>query len=193
MNEQTEQLQGILKNNKAIQEILEKTPLLQMPNWYLTAGCIAQTVWNSLHGFGLTHGIKDYDLVYFDEFDAKREQERKYIRLGRELFKKVDVPVEIVNEANVHTWFEHDFGEKMVHPYKSVEEAIGTWSTVAVCIGVRYVNGKFDVCAPYGLDDLFSLILRPNKGFFSKSRHEEKVDRWVRIWPKLRVIPWDSQ
>ncbi len=193
MNKQTKQLQEILKNNKVIQEIIEKTPLLQMPNWYLTAGCIAQTVWNSFHGFEPTHGIKDYDLIYFDESDVNRERERKHIQRGQELFKKLGAPVEIVNEANVHTWFEHDFGEKMAHPYKSVEEAIGTWSTVAVCIGVKYVNGKFDVCAPYGLNDLFSLLLRPNRGFFSKSRHEEKINRWIKVWHKLKVVPWDSQ
>lgn len=193
MDKQTEQLWEILKQNEVIQEIFEKAPLLRLPNWYLTAGCIAQTVWNSLSGFEPTHGIKDYDLVYFDGFDFKREKERKYIQQGRKLFKKVSAPVEIVNEANVHRWFEHDFGEKMRHPYKSVEEAISTWSTIAVCIGARYINGKFDVCAPYGLDDLFSMTLRSNKGFFSKSRHEEKINRWVGIWPKLKVILWDSQ
>ncbi|MPZ63102.1 MAG: hypothetical protein GEU93_17795 [Propionibacteriales bacterium] len=30
---------------------------------------MAQTVWNQLHGYDPVHGVKDYDLVYFDPDD----------------------------------------------------------------------------------------------------------------------------
>lgn len=46
-----------------------------MTNWYLGAGCIAQTVWNFFHDFEPTIGIgiADYDLVYHDASDLSLE------------------------------------------------------------------------------------------------------------------------
>ena len=56
-----EQLLEILENNKNIRLILERANKLKVPNWYLGAGGIAQTVWNALYDFDLETGIKDYD------------------------------------------------------------------------------------------------------------------------------------
>lgn len=62
LQSQLDYLEKILKQNKIISEILKRTPNLQMPNWYLGAVCLSQTVWNWQHNFELTHGIKDNDL-----------------------------------------------------------------------------------------------------------------------------------
>ncbi len=57
-------LQNLLSQNKIINEVLKRASALVLPNWYLGAGCLAQTVWNVPHGFDRCFGIKDYDLVY---------------------------------------------------------------------------------------------------------------------------------
>ena len=36
-------------------------------NWYVGAGGVNQTVFNYYHGYECDYGIKDYDIVYFDE------------------------------------------------------------------------------------------------------------------------------
>lgn len=59
----------LISQNPLARQILERAPDLKIPNWYLGAGCIAQTVWNVAHGFDLTNGIRDYDLGYFDPSD----------------------------------------------------------------------------------------------------------------------------
>jgi len=118
---QVDYLERNLVQNKVIENILRLAPELQMPNWYLGAGCIAQTIWNRLHGFDLNCGIKDYDLVYYDPSNLSGEKEELYIQKGRELFK--DIPVEIKNEARVHLWYEKHFGYP-IEPYQSVEDAI---------------------------------------------------------------------
>lgn len=190
LNAQVDCLERILVQNKVIENILRLAPELQMPNWYLGAGCIAQTIWNKLHGFDLNCGIKDYDLVYYDPSNLSGEKEELYIQKGRELFK--DIPVEIKNEARVHLWYEKHFGYPIV-PYQSVEDAINTWPTTATCVAVKYYDkNQFTVYAPYGLNDLLGMIVRPNKTQITKEIYLKKAERWKKIWHKLKIIPWDK-
>jgi hypothetical protein len=186
-----ERLEEILRRNEDAQKILRRTPALQMPYWYLGAGGISQTVWNVLHGFDPRHGIKDYDLVYYDSTDLSFKGEDEFIQKAKAVFHDVPVPVEVRNEARVHLWYSEKFGYK-IQPYRSVEEAIGSWPTTATCVGVRYVDGRFHVYAPYGLDDLFAMIVRPNKIQIKKEIYEDKVTRWITIWPRLRIISWEE-
>ncbi|MFA6408449.1 MAG: nucleotidyltransferase family protein [Candidatus Paceibacterota bacterium] len=82
LSEDTEELLQILKENKSIQSILDRSGDLQMPNWYLGSGSIAQTVWNVKHGFDSENGIRDYDLVYYDANDISYEAEDRFIQKG---------------------------------------------------------------------------------------------------------------
>ncbi len=98
--------------------------------------------------------------------------------------------IEIRNEARVHLWYEKRFGHPIV-PYKSVEDAISSFHCTATVIGIRNdENGNFTYYAPFGLEDLFSLVIRPNKRPARKEVYMEKAERWVKIWPNLKVIPW---
>lgn len=192
LNNQIGGLEQCSKQNEVIKKILKLAPQLQMPNWYLGAGCIAQTVWNIQHGFDLTHGIKDYDLVYYDSSDISCEGEEFYIIKAKKLFKGILGKVEIKNEARVHLWYKNHFGYS-IKPYKSIEEAINTWPTTSTSVAVKYDNkGKFVVYAPYGLNDLFGMIIRPNKTQITKEIYSKKVERWAKIWHKLTIIPWDQ-
>jgi len=165
--------------------------MLNLPNWYLGAGCVAQTVWNELHGFQPTEHIKDYDLVYFNGSDLSYEDEDFHLREGEKLFRGLGVKVEIKNEARVHLWYQEHFGYA-IDPYKSVEDSIASWPTTATSVGVRLGRGgRFEAYAPFGLDDLYGLIVRPNKRRITKEIYMEKIERWTRFWPKLKVIPWD--
>jgi uncharacterized protein len=46
------------------------------------------------------------------------------------------------------------------------------------------------VCAPYGLGDLFDMVVRPNQRQVSRDVFEAKAARWSACWPMLQVIPW---
>jgi uncharacterized protein len=184
-----------------IEQILQRTPGLHMLNWYLGAGCIAQTVWNSLHGFELTRNIEDYDLAYYDSTDLSEETEDKTIRKAQSALGDLGVTIDVKNEARVHLWYNQHFGNA-IRPYRSLEDAIASWPTTATSIGVRYEeNGNLTVYAPFGLDDLFSMMVRHNKkqveyflrGDDSSIRevYNQKAQKWVRAWPKLVVVPWE--
>ena len=187
--EKERQLEEVLKKNPSVQKILKRAGELHMPNWYLGAGGIAQTAWNVSHGFDPEYGIKDYDLVYYDANSTSYEDEDVFIQQGKELFGDVPVLVEIKNQARVHLWYEKHFG-RPINQYASIEEAISTWPTTATSVGVRYTNEGLSVFAPFGLDDLLGMIVRANKALITKKIYEDKVNRWIKFWPKLRIIPW---
>jgi hypothetical protein len=191
LTRQVERLRGYLSHNQVIAEILQEAPSLAMANWYFGTGCIAQTVWNFLHGFEPTFGIKDYDLVYHYASDLSFEAQTRYQERANEFFAHLHATVEIQNEARVHLWYAEHFGYEIA-PYESVEAAINTWPTTATCVGVRTTSaGCLHVCAPFGLTDLFNVIVRPNKMQITKELYEAKTERWTRLWPKLQRLPWD--
>jgi len=191
LTREVDRLREYLSRNQVIAEILQKAPSLAMANWYLGAGCIAQTVWNFLHGFEPTFGIKDYDLVYHDASDLSLEAQTRYLGRANELFDHLHAAVEVQNEARVHLWYAGHFGYEIA-PYQSVEAAINSWPTTATCVGVRTTSGGgWQVYAPFGLSDLFGMIVRPNKLQITRQLYEAKTERWARLWPKLQRLPWD--
>ena len=44
--------------------ILERIPQLRLADWWLTAGCLAQSVWNGVYNRAPDQGILDYDIFY---------------------------------------------------------------------------------------------------------------------------------
>ena len=140
-------LNAHLGQNPIIGAILQRAPELQMPNWYLGAGCLAQTVWNGLHGFPAAQHIKDYDLVYFDAADTSYDGEDAYIRRGAHVFADLPAEIEIRNQARVHLWYAQHFGYP-IRPYTSVEDAIDSWPTTATSLGITCdVRGEWVVVA----------------------------------------------
>jgi hypothetical protein len=60
--------QDVLQNTVNV-TILSRWHDLGLPNAWLVAGCLFQTVWNLQRGRPPGQGIKDYDLFYFDPTD----------------------------------------------------------------------------------------------------------------------------
>lgn len=186
-NLQTE-LYSIVNKSTKITCILQALQKIQPPHWYLGAGCIAQSVWNHICNCDVGYAIKDYDIVYFDK-DISAEKEQQYTHKIREYIPQLDI--DVTNQARVHCWYEKIFG-KRIEPYHSVEQAIQSWPTTATAIGIRQVQDKFEVYAPFGLDDLFSLTVRANKWIITQDIYENKTKRWQQKWPQLNIIPWNS-
>jgi hypothetical protein len=82
-------------------ELLARLPALGLPDCWLISGSLFQKVWNIQSGFSVTHGIKDYDVFYFDP-DTSWKAEDAVIARGRATFADLGVTVEIRNQARVH-------------------------------------------------------------------------------------------
>jgi uncharacterized protein len=180
-----------LERNQVIQAILARVEELELPNWYLGAGCIPQTVWNALHGFSATDHIRDYDVPYFDAADTSYEAENRRIRHAENLFADLPVTIELRNQARVHVWYEGHFGYP-IEAYKSVEDAIGSWPTTATAIGIRGIPGGLAVYAPFGLGAVLGMVARPNKRQITREIYVRKISRWRRCWHKLVVVDWET-
>ncbi|MEJ3719913.1 nucleotidyltransferase family protein [Paenibacillus polymyxa] len=187
---QKEILKEILNLSENIDKILNVSHS-ELNNYYIGAGYLVQTVWNYLSGNSLDHGIGDIDIVYYDTKDLSREKEEYIEHKIMSLLGNLPFKVDVKNEARVHLWYEKKFGYS-IEPYQSLEDAINSWPTTATSLGVRIANnGEFKVYAPYGLNDLFSMIVRANKVQITREIYEKKVANWTELWPELVVIPWD--
>lgn len=192
VDEQLAAFRAALARNEVLTEVLARAAKLDLPGWYLTAGCLFQTVWNVVTGRPPTAGIKDYDLFYFDESDLSWEAENEAIQHGAELFGGLPAEVEIRNEARVHLWYEQRFGVPCA-PYTSTEHAIDTFPATTCCLGVRLEgHGHWRVYAPHGLADVFNLVVRPNPVQAPGRIYEAKARRWLEHWPALTVLPWPA-
>lgn len=195
LNEQLLVLESILNKSKKIKEILRVLEQYSkenqdFKNYYLAAGCINQTIFNYYHNYDLDYGIGDYDIVYYDE-DTSYEKEDIIIKDLKERLKHLDLKFDIKNEKRVHIWYNEKYKTNRKE-YESVEDAISKWGTTITCLGVRMENNKLIVCVPYGLNDLFNLILRPVKIDFTKEDYEKKVTKWTSKWELLKVIKYDE-
>ena len=170
--------------------LLDGLPALGLPDAWLVAGVVAQTVWNQATGRPEGHGISDVDIAYFDparlDSDAEQAAEERASRMFGDLGLRFDVK----NQARVHLWYPARFG-RAIAPHPSVAAAVGTYPTTATAIAVRRRGTRPEVIAPFGLDDLFALVVRPNPRLVDEAVYRAKANRWLARWPELTVLPWD--
>lgn len=176
----------LMKTLEILEEYAKENPIFK--NHYLGAGGVNQTIFNYYHGYDLNYGIKDFDIVYYDS-DESYEAEDVVINDLNKKLNNVDVSFDIKNQARVHIWYNEKYGTKRL-PYTSVEQAIASWGATITCIGVRLENGKLKVYCPYGLDDIFSMTIRPVKKDFEKENYETRANRWKNKWEMLTIIEW---
>ncbi len=190
VDEQVTHLRAAVMRNPTLAEVLARAAALDLPQWYLTAGCLCQTVWNVVTGQPPQTGILDYDLAYFDGSDLSWEAEDAVIQAGHGVFGDLPAPVQIRNQARVHLWYEQKF-QVPCPPHESAEAAIDTFEATAACLGVRLQpGGHWRVYAPRGLSDVFNLVVRPNPGLASRHVYQAKATRWRQQRPSLTMLPW---
>jgi len=141
--------------------ILERLPGLELPDAWLVAGCLFQTVWNLRSGRAPTAGIKDYDLFYFDAADLSARAEMAVQARVDACCADLGITVEIKNQARVHTWYPDYFG----FPYPALtcaRDGLDRFLVRCTCVGLQPGPDGPHLYAPNGLDDLVRGILRPN-------------------------------
>ena len=181
----------LVLRNPAVAAVVERLPDLGVPDAWLAAGCLFQTVWNVLSGRDPQAGILDLDVNYFDDSDLSWAAEDAVIRRAERVFAGVAGRVEVRNEARVHLWYAEKFGVAC-SPYRSTAHAISTFPNCSSCVAVRPGPGGLEVFAPYGLSDLFAMVTRPNPVLAPEAVYRAKTDRWRREWPALTVLPWPA-
>ena len=184
-------LEQAVLGNPVLRPVLERWDEVGLPDGWLIAGAVAQAYWNFAHGLPPAHGIKDVDIAYFDASDLSEHAEAAHEARINAAFAECAVHFDVKNEARVHLWYARKFGFP-IPPYTSTSHAISTFPTTATSIGIRPAAAGMELCAPFGLDDLLGLIVRPNKALISADVYAAKVDRWRPLWPQLKIMAWDE-
>jgi hypothetical protein len=184
-----QRLEAIVRGSDSLMTVLRLTRDLDLPDWLIVSGAVYQRVWNHLTGRDPDYGIKDYDLAYFDASDTSYAAEDIHIRRAATHFPPpFDQQVEVRNQARVHIWFQDRFGEPY-EPLTSSAEALGRFVAPCFGVGVRLeADDRLTIEAPFGLDDLFSMIIRPNP-------HRQRAKGWDKVvasargrWPEITVV-----
>ena len=190
---QVEILKEILFKNEKLVETLEVLEEYSKENpkfkdYYIGAGGVNQTVFNYYHGFDINYGIKDFDIVYYDS-DESWEAEDIIIKDLEKRLSHIDASFDIKNQGRVYVWYNEKYGTNR-EKYTSVEDAISSWGATVTCVGVRLEDGDLKVYCPYGLNDIFSMTIRPVKKDFTKENYIERANRWKENWEKLKIVNW---
>jgi hypothetical protein len=187
--ELAEHLAVLVAGSPTLMQVLTTVRGLELPDWRVFSGAVYQTVWNALTERDPDHGIKDYDVGYFDP-DTSWEAEDTFIRRAAQAFPPpLDAKVEVRNQARVHLWFEEKFGEPYP-PLGRTDEALGRFLCPAFAVGVRLeADDTLTISAPFGLSDLFTMRLRRNPTrTVGDAAFARVVGSAQARWPELEII-----
>jgi hypothetical protein len=188
--QQAAALEAIVRAEPVLMEVLTLARQLALPDCWLVSGAIYNSVWNVLTGRPSLRGVKDIDLFYFDASDLSYEAEDAVITRAAPIFVHLPRPVEIRNQARVHLWYEGHFGQPYA-PLQSSREGIDRFASTTHSVGLQLDGqGRLLVYAPYGLDEMFSFRLTPNRRQDNRRTHDAKAARALTLWPELRVEDW---
>lgn len=177
-----ERFRGDILANRNNSAILARWSDLGLPDGWLVAGCLFQTVWNLQAGRAPEAGIKDYDLFYFDATDLSAAGEQAVQARVDAVLGDLGVAIETINQARVHLWYEADFGK----PYgalASSRDGIARFLVPCTCVGVQ----PGDTHAPYGLEALYRGELSMNPLVPHRTLFDRKVASYRARWPALTV------
>jgi hypothetical protein len=159
--------------------VLAEVHELALPQSLVAAGFVRNAVWDALHGYPRPTPLNDVDVIFFDALADSDDESEAARRLAR------SVPGQrfsVKNQARMHI-ANHD------PPYASTVHAMTRWPERCTAVGVSLAEGGcLEIAAPFGLDDVFDLVVRPTRPRMARLVADRVRDkRWLSIWPRLTV------
>jgi hypothetical protein len=153
---------------------------LDLPDCWIGGGFVRSAIWNDLHGRAAQFPDGDVDVIWFDAARTDpaidREIEARLTQAAPELEWSVK------NQTRMHLRNGDD-------AYADTQDAMRRWLETATAVAVRLGGTRIESIAPFGLDDLFALTIRPTPAFADSARsldqRRERIARWQARWPKL--------
>jgi uncharacterized protein len=165
--------------------IIERLSSLGLPQCFLTAGCLYQTVWNLRSGRPAQADIKDYDIFYFDGSDLSWDAENAVIEQLAALLRDLQVSIDVKNQARVHLWYEQRFGGNCPR-LRSTKDGIDRFLISGTCLGIDVATGE--LYGPNGVQDAWNGILTVNPTNARPDRFLSKAEELLTRWPWLRIV-----
>jgi hypothetical protein len=163
---------------------LEAMAALDLFDGWIGAGFVRSLVWDRLHGFPGPTPLADVDVLFFEPESGRDRENEVASALADRL---PEVPWSVKNQARMHV-------RNGDTPYRDTEDALCHWLETPTAVAVRLTaGGAVEILAPFGLNDLFALAVRPTPHARSRRdrlkayrlRMAEKA--WPATWPGVRV------
>ncbi len=181
-------IEKLLEAHAGLHALLLHVESLGLPDCWIGAGFIRNSVWDVLHGREIDIScLNDIDVIFFDPGNTRKEREREVedrlcgIAPGLGWSAK--------NQTRMHL-------RNGDAPYCDTFDAVAHWAETATAIAARAIKDRVEVMAPHGIGDLLGLVVRPTPAF----RHKMDVYRervlskaWPSRWPGLTMLmTWDE-
>lgn len=96
--------------------------------------------------------------------------------------------VRIYKQSCVHLWFKERFGEDY-DPLPNTDAAPARFVAPAFAVGVRLeADDTISVVAPFGLQDVFDMVIRPNPDRPLAPGWARTTDNARGRWPEITVV-----
>lgn len=188
MSELERRLVEIVRADPDLMTVLTGVRNLNLPDWRLFSGAVYQSVWNALTGRPAGYGVKDFDLGYFDPDTSWDAEDAVIRRVGSAFEPPLRDRIEVRNQARVPLWFPQKFGEPYP-PIHDTDEALARFVAPCFAVAVRLeADDAISIAAPFGLDDVFTLTIRPNPNRPLARDWPRVIDRARARWPELTVV-----
>ena len=187
MSDPAPRLEAIVRADPDLMTVLEGVRAEGLNDWLIFSGAVYQSVWNHLTGRPAGHGIKDFDVGYFDPDYSWDAEDAVIRRVAARFEEPLRSRVEGRNQRRVSEWFPAKFGQPWP-PVSATAEALSRFVAPAFAVGVRLEpDDRLTVEAPFGLDDMFAMVLRPNPTRPLAADWDRVVEKLVARWPELKV------
>ncbi len=183
MNNALDRIAAILAATPGRLRLLRVVRDLHLPDTWIAAGAVRNSVWDHLHGFTNPSPLNDVDVIWFDPSDASAERDAE---LEATLRDRCPGPAwQVRNQSRMHL-------RNGDPPYRDSLDAMRHWPETATAVAARLCDDdRIEVITGFGPEDLLDLVLRPTPtGLQRLEAFWERVESrgWLRIWPRLRVL-----
>ncbi len=176
-------IEKLLEAHAGLHALLLHVESLGLPDCWIGAGFIRNSVWDVLHGREIDIScLNDIDVIFFDPGDIRTEREIEVEERLRGIAPGLGWSAK--NQARMHL-------RNGDAPYCDTFDAVAHWAETATAIAARAIEGRVEVMAPHGIGDLLGLVVRPTPAF----RHKMDVYRervlskaWPSRWPGLTML-----
>jgi hypothetical protein len=181
--ERLAELRDIVASDLPRMRILRIVRDLGLPDCWVAAGFVRNCVWDHVHQHATSPLPKDIDVIWYDPEQASTACDAALEMALRD--RDATLEWSVKNQARMHR-------RNADSPYQSAMDAMTYWPETATAVGMRLGHRELiEVAAPFGLEDLFELVVRPTQRFQTE-KYPLYVDRvrsknWQIDWPCLRI------
>lgn len=150
-----EQLQAMIAADNERMHVLRLVRELDLPDCWVAAGFVRCCVWDHLHQRSPSPLPHDIDVIWYDPSKATQAHDAMLESSLRA--RDGTLGWSVKNQARMHE-------RNADLPYLTASDAMRYWPETATAVGVRLNDlADIDIAAPFGLHDLFDLVVRPTE------------------------------